>query len=70
MTQYLYEVQIGNFIGLPEDSIWAYNVEQMFNIFVEADNLSQANREIERRFGNYTRCRYKYTGKEIDQHNH
>lgn len=66
MTQYLFEVELGDFVGHPGDSVWLYNLEQKFNIFIEADTLSEANKTIEKRFGNYTRCRYKYTGKTTD----
>lgn len=65
MTQYLFEVQIGNFNEFPGDSLWSHNTNQQFSIYITADNLSQATREIERRFGNYTRCKFKYTGKEL-----
>jgi hypothetical protein len=63
MEHYLFHVEIGDFIGKPGASMWAHNVEQTLQIFVEADSLSQASRTIESRFGNYTRCRYKFIGK-------
>lgn len=65
MPQYLFKVEVGNFFGPQSDDPWSATVPQNFELFVEAETLSQANHEIERRFGNYTRCRYQYTGKEI-----
>ena len=62
MPKYLFHIELGNFIGLPDDSIHSYDVEQRFTILIEAESLSKANKVIEQRFGNYTRCRYKYDG--------
>lgn len=65
MPQYLFKVEVGDFFGPQSDDPWSPTIPQNFELFVEAETLSQANHEIERRFGNYTRCRYQYTGKEI-----
>ena len=66
MPQYLFKVEVGDFFGPISDDPWSMTESQNFELLVEADNLKQANNEIERRFGNYTRCRYAYTGKEIE----
>jgi hypothetical protein len=63
MEQYLFHVEIGDFAGKPGASMWAYNVKQTLQIFIEAESLSQASRTVEHRFGDYTRCRYKFIGK-------
>lgn len=65
MPQYLFKVEVGDFFGPVSDDPWSTTATQNFELFVEAENLSQANREVERRFGNYTRCRYTYAGKEL-----
>lgn len=66
MTQYLFEIQVGSFIGQPDETIWSHAIDQQFKLFIEAETLSQANKIIEQRFGNYTRCRYKFVGQDID----
>lgn len=60
MNHYLFQIEVGDFATHPGVSAWGYNVQQNFQIFIEAENLSQANKIIESRFGNYTRCRYKF----------
>lgn len=65
MPQYLFKVEVGDFFGPISDEPWSATTPDTFDLLVEAENLSQANREIERRFGNYTRCRYKFTGQEL-----
>ena len=66
MPQYLFRVEVGDFFGPHSDDLWSATIPQTFELFVDAENLSQASREVERRFGNYTRCRYTYTGKELE----
>ena len=66
MPQFLFKVEVGNFFGPASDDPWSATTPQHFELFVEAENLSQANNEVEKRFGNYTRCRYTYTGKQLD----
>jgi hypothetical protein len=64
MSNYLFHIDVGTFADHPGESVWGYNVKQSFEIFIEAETLSQANKVVEDRFGNYTRCRYKFV-KEI-----
>lgn len=66
MTSFLFKIEIGQFIGDPTDSVWSHNIDQDFELHVEAESLSAANKVIERRFGDYTRCRYKYTGHQYE----
>lgn len=60
LRRYLFDIQMGEFTGEPGDSVWKHDIQQHFTLFVEAENLSEANKELERRFGSYERCRYKF----------
>lgn len=60
MTTYLFEVQVGTFNEYPGDAPQGFNVQHTLQIFIDAENLSQANKIVEQKFGDFRQCRYKF----------
>jgi len=64
MKSYLFYIELGDFCGTPGESAWNYNVTQQLNVFIQAETLDQATREIQNTYGDYSRCRYYFKGEE------